>query len=270
MDGGRAPSRFLVGPEGVDPGKPLTSITNIAYIQAMRARQLSFDDHRHRTGHGGPRAGAGRPRGPRPVVYHVRRDTHPRECPAHVTLRVRGDVPSLRTRSLLRELRRSFAAACERGEFRVAHFSVQRDHLHLLVEAAGKPALGRGMKSISARVARAVNRVFLRTGPVLLGRYHMRALRTPREVRNALAYVLLNARKHWQQRTGTAPAVRLDEASSAGWFDGWSRRLQPSPLPNAPPPVASPRTWLLRVGWRRHGLLDPAEVPGGTRSKVAR
>ena len=228
----------------------------------MKARQLSFDDHRRRTGRGGPRAGAGRPRGPRPVVYHVRRDAHPRECPAHVTLRVRSDVPSLRTRSFLRELRRSFAAACERGEFRVAQFSVQRDHLHLVVEAAGKPALGRGMKSAAARVARAVNRVFSRTGPVLLGRYHVRALRTPREVRNALAYVLLNARKHWKQRTGSPPPVKLDEASSAGWFNGWTRSVQPSSPPNEPPPVSSPRTWLLSVGWRRYGLLDPAEVPG--------
>jgi REP element-mobilizing transposase RayT len=225
--------------------------------------QLSFDDHRRRVGRGGPRVGAGRPRGPRPVVYHVRRESHPRECPAHVTLRVRGDVPSLRSRSLLKELRSSFAAACERGEFRVAQFSVQRDHLHLVVEAAGKQALGRGMKSIAARVARAANRVFRRTGPVLLGRYHVRALRTPREVRNALAYVLLNARKHWKQRTGGAPPVKLDEASSGACFDGWNRKLQ-SQKEVAPAPVAPARSWLLRVGWRRHGLLDLSELPGVT------
>jgi hypothetical protein len=95
---------------------------------------------------------------------------------------------------------------------------------------------------------------------VLLGRYHVRALHTPREVRNALAYLLLNARKHWAQRRGFAPPVKLDEASSAAWFDGWSRLLQPPPAERSP--VAPPRSWLLRVGWRRHGLVDPAEVPG--------
>jgi REP element-mobilizing transposase RayT len=126
----------------------------------MRAVQLSFDDHRRRTGRGGPRPGAGRPRGRRPVVYHVRRESIPRECPAHITLRMQRDVPSLRRRAFVRELRRSFAAACERGDFRIAQFSIQRDHIHMLVEAADKRALGRGMKSISARVARAVNRVF--------------------------------------------------------------------------------------------------------------
>jgi REP-associated tyrosine transposase len=90
---------------------------------------------------------------------------------------------------------------------------------------------------------------------------HVRALRTPREVRNALAYVLLNARKHWKQRTGVAPPVRIDEASSGAWFSGWSRRRWPLSLRDASC-VATARTWLLRVGWQRHGLLDPAEVPG--------
>ncbi len=78
----------------------------------------------------------------------------------HVTVRMRRGVPSLRKQSLVRELRRSLAAACERGEFRVTHHSLQRDHVHLIVEASGKEALARGMKSVAARLARAVNRVF--------------------------------------------------------------------------------------------------------------
>jgi REP element-mobilizing transposase RayT len=164
----------------------------------------------------------------------------------------------------VREFRTSLREACERGEFRVCQYSIQRDHLHLVVEAEGKQALARGMKSVAARLARAVNRVFRRRGPVLFGRYHLRVLRTPREVRNALAYVLLNARKHWHQRYGTPPPTRLDIASSGAWFDGWKR----------PPPmfeerllrdVACPRTWLLTTGWRDHGLVDPAETPGPAR-----
>ena len=143
---------------------------------------------------------------------------------------------------------------------------MQRHHLHLLVEAAGKEALGRGMKAIGARVARAVHRAFGRTGGVLFGRYHLRILRTPREVRNAPAYVLLNARKHWTQRRGEAPPVVLDEASSGRWFQGWRReppgREPPGEARAGAREVARARTWLLVAGWRRHGLIDPAEVPG--------
>ncbi|MEN8160192.1 MAG: transposase [Myxococcota bacterium] len=182
-----------------------------------------------------------------------------------MTLRVRNDVPSLRSRRLVREVQRSLAEACERGEFRVAHYSLQRDHAHVIVEARGKEALARGMKSVGARLARAVNRVFARSGPVLDGRFHHRVLRTPREVRNALAYVLLNARRHFAKaRGGRRPPVRLDAASSARWFDGWKPawRGRLGPPGQVPREVAYARTWLLRVGWRRRGLVDPAEVPG--------
>ena len=217
-----------------------------------------------RRGRGGPRLGAGRPRGPRPRVHHVRRESVPRHAPCHVTVRVRKGIPSLRSRAFVREFRRTLRSASERGSFRVNHYSIQRDHVHMVIEAAGRRALGCGMKSISSRLAFAVNRVFGRRGRVLDGRYHVRVLRTPREVRNALAYVLLNARKHWKERRGTAPPVRLDEASSGRWFAGWKRSIGRDGGTD-PPEVARPRTWLLRRGWRRHGLIDPAEVPG-TRS----
>jgi REP element-mobilizing transposase RayT len=178
-----------------------------------------------------------------------------------VTLRVRRDVPSLRSRRFIREFQGSLREACSREGFRVCHYSIQGDHLHMLVEAAGKEALARGMKAVAARFARSVNRVFRRKGPALFGRYHLRALRTPREVRNALAYVLLNVRKHWRQRYGAPPPVRLDVASSGAWFDGW-KRWPPKVEVTGPRPVAPARFWLLREGWRRRGLVDPAEIPG--------
>jgi REP element-mobilizing transposase RayT len=177
-----------------------------------------------------------------------------------VTLKVRHGLPSLRAARFVREIERSFAEACERGRFRVAHYSIQPDHVHLIVEATGKHELACGMKSIAARVARAVNRVFRRRGPVLDDRYHHHTLRTPREVRNAIAYVLLNARRHLAKRKpATLPNAAIDPASSGRWFEGWR---QGSVETDGPPSVSSPRTWLLRLGWRRHGLIDPAEVPG--------
>src|SRR5262252_8495835 len=144
---------------------------------------------------GGRRAGAGRKPGLRSRVAHASRDRF-RRLPAHVTLRLRPNLPSLRTVAIVRELERSFAAGCARPGFRLVHYSLQGNHAHLIVEATNRDALGRGMKAVGSRLAYAVNRVTQHTGRVLADRYHLRLLPTPKEVRNALRYVLLNARHH--------------------------------------------------------------------------
>ena len=176
----------------------------------------------------------------------------------HVTLKVRPGLRTLRDVRIVRALEAAFRAVLQRADFRVVEYAIQGDHLHLLVEADDRRALARGMKAIGTRVARVVNRVLRRSGPVLRDRYHLRALRTPLEVRRALAYVVLNARKHLGRR---APHVgRVDPASSGPWFSGWREGVVA--LARSPAPVAQALTWVLRVGWRRHGLLDPSEVPG--------
>jgi hypothetical protein len=87
-------------------------------------------------------------------------------------------------------------------------------------------------------------------------------------VRIALRYVLLNARKHARARGAAEPATgpRFDPASSGRWFDGWADGSLPA---GDPPAVASAETWLLKAGWRRHGLLRSHEVPGGERAHRA-
>ena len=225
-------------------------------------RQLALDLRPPRRW-GGRRAGAGRKPGSSPRDPHRRRAALAARFPCHVTLRLCRGLPSIRSRRFVSELRRRLRPACERPRFRLVHYSIQADHLHLIVEASNSHDLARGMKSIGARVARAVNRVFGRRGAVLADRYHRRVLRTPREVRHALAYVLLNVRKHFEQRWGYTPAARLDEASSGLWFEGWRQRPREGPhAGSGPRDVAAPRTWLLAAGWRRHGLIDPTEVPG--------
>jgi REP element-mobilizing transposase RayT len=125
----------------------------------------------------------------------------------------------LRDERIVNALERTFGAACERASFRLAHYTIQRDHVHFIVEADGKHALSRGMQSIGARVARAVNRVLGRKGTVLRERFHLRILGTPREVRNALSYVLNNVRKHLgmrASRVGTLDPARRGVGSPAG------------------------------------------------------
>jgi len=230
----------------------------------MSDPQLSFEDLRIRRW-GGRRSGTGRPRMVHSRVAHRSRRPFGAAIQAHVTVRLHRGLPSLRSKRLVRELRRSLRAVREReGEFRVLHYALQRDHAHLIVEASDRGALASGMKAVGARLARAVNRVFERSGPVLDGRYHLRPLRTPREVRRALAYVLLNVRHHWWRRCGAVPPPRIDAASSGRWFVGWSA-LPPGHEACGEAEVSSARTWLVRVGWQRHGLIDPREIPGSRR-----
>ena len=229
-----------------------------------------------------PRSRPGRRPGPNPRVRHRSREPFARALPCHVTLKLRAGIPSLRQGPVVRALEAAFRRGCERGSFRLVHYSLQDDHAHLLVEASSREALGCGMKSLAARFAFAVNRGLGRRGRVLADRYHLRVLRTPREVRHALAYVLLNARRHLAKRLGrrgVPPPRGIDPASSGAWFDGWRREGAAAAfvLPDGARRVgpgrarematAAARTWLLRVGWRRHGLIDPAEVPGGQRQR---
>ena len=201
---------------------------------------------------GGRREGAGRKPGPgRRAVPHRRRVPHDRHCPAHVTLRACRALPSLRNRRLFTITRRALGAAST-ARFRVLHYSVQTDHLHLVVEADGPTAFERGVQGLAIRVAKAINRSLGRRGRVWGDRFHARLLRTPREVRNALVYVLQNLRKHLPVARG------LDPCSSARWFDGWRTRMPPVA---ESAPVARARTWLARVGWRRRGLIDIGEHP---------
>jgi len=144
------------------------------------------------------------------------------------------------------------------------HYSLQGNHAHLIVEARDRHALGRGMKAIAGRIARAVNCVARRRGKVFADRYHLRLLPTPREVHRAIRYVLLNARHHLAAAVARRTPACLDPASSARWFDGWNKMslAHGDGDGHTRSPVARARTWLLRFGWRRHGLLDPADVPG--------
>ncbi len=206
-------------------------------------------------GWGGKRKGAGRkPKGLVAGVAHVLRERISGREPLQVTLRLVDGLPSLRNVTLFSVLKEVFAVACERFGFRLVHFSVQGNHLHLIAEASGRRALSRGMKGLQVRLARALNRVWERRGRVFADRYHARVLKTPREVRNALVYVLQNAAKH-----AKATVASFDRFSSAPWFEGWD--VAPPALYAIHPPVAAPRTWLLRVGWRRYGLLSPREAP---------
>src|SRR5262249_24821045 len=200
----------------------------------------------------GGRRGAGRsPAGAAAAVPHGRRPSHEARHPVHVTLRVVRGMPSLRRAPLFQTVRNRLAAA-SRAAFRVVHFTVQRNHLHLLIEAETNRDLSRGVQGLAITIAKRINRLLGRRGRVWNDRYHGRALRTPRETRNALVYVLGNGRKHMQIGTG------VDPCSSGPWYSDWETSADPA---SGPPPIAAPRTRLLRIGWRRNGPIRLSDAP---------
>jgi REP element-mobilizing transposase RayT len=224
---------------------------------------------------GGRRDGAGRPRlAKRKSVAHRQRPALASRFPVHVSKKMQAGLPRLRGFELAVALKRAFVRGCRREDervvFRICQFSVQGNHIHLLCEAKDSASLARGIQGWSVRVARGINRHLSRTGQVFEDRYHEEILRSPRQVRHALCYVLQNARRHGS--TPPAWAGGVDPFSSAWHFDGWRDQRwrtglsPPRDLPDLPgPPVTSAKTWLLNVGWRRWGLIGPSEVPAAGR-----
>jgi REP element-mobilizing transposase RayT len=226
------------------------------FIMPPVYRQLTLDDARTPAGRGGWRPRAGRPRG-RTRVPHTTRERFAARHPLHVTLRVVDGLPSLRRKPVVAIVRDVLRLAGHHADFRVVEFNTLSNHLHLVVEAAGQAALARRMQGLMVRLARRLNKHLGRRGRLFAERYHARVLRTPREVRAVLQYVLCNARHH-----SPRPLSRywVDPYSSGPWFTGWREPIRIDPdwlraLRRQPRPTAQPTTWLLATGWRRHGHI---------------
>ena len=215
-----------------------------------------------RAQHGGSRAGAGRkPKGDRAGVPHDTRAAVAARFPVHVTVKLRQHLPPLRRRDAYAALRAAFTAGCDRNGFRLIHYAVLNDHLHFVVEATGRSALARGVQGLLVRIARTLNRLWQRHGRVFADRYHDHILRSPREVRNALRYVLGNAHKHAAEGRMLVVPQAIDTFTSAPWFDGFRETIVVRGLEAVVRPVTFAHTWLLTIGWRRHGLLSVSERP---------
>lgn len=185
-------------------------------------------------------------------VPHVTRAAHAERHPVHITMRRVALAPNLRAEVVYRVIERELVAVKAFG-VRVLHYSVQPDHLHLVVESHDAKALSRQMQRLFSRLARMVNRVANRRGSLFRDRHHRHELRTPTEVRRALVYVLFNTRKHQPSY------YAFDRCSSMRWFQAWSPERAPAPGHLEPPgpaaPVSEPRTWLAAKGWQRAGGL---------------
>jgi REP element-mobilizing transposase RayT len=224
--------------------------------------------------HGGKRKGAGRkPKGLRAGARHDSRPEIDEASVLHVVLRVVPEVGNLRRPALYRALRDASVTAAMRERIRIVHISVQRTHVHMLVEAVDKKGLARGMQGFQISAARNINTALgdkygRRRGKVFVDRYHLVVITSPTQARNVLSYVLNNWRKHGEDRH--EPRVRMVDPFSTGWsFGGW-KELGDQPFLWKPEQgfepmiVYRPRAWMLREGWERAGGggISARAVPG--------
>jgi hypothetical protein len=182
-------------------------------------------------------------------------------------LRVVREVGGLRRRRAYHAVRRALLTSFVRPDFRVAHVSIQRTHIHLICEADDASALTRGLRGFQVSAARRLNAAIAldrkqdkpRVGRVFPDVYYAEPLQTPRQVRNAICYVLNN----WRHHNEDHHRAQIDPYASGIFFDGWNG-VGPWPPPEGyePLPVMYPHTWLLATGWRKHRPIDPWETPG--------
>jgi REP element-mobilizing transposase RayT len=227
---------------------------------------------------GGKRRRAGRPpKGKRAGSPHKARPVHNKRHPVHVVLRVIRAVGNLRRRCVYQAIREATLTTALREDFRIVHLSIQRTHVHLLVEADHAKALARGMQGFQISAAKHLNAAISkgrpgprRRGVVFPDRYHAEVITSPRQARHALSYIMNNFRKHEEDRRAPMSEWQVDWFSSAAMFPGWAEYGDEAFLWRGPPTydpliVWQPRTWLLRAGWKKAGPISCREVPSAKR-----
>jgi putative transposase len=225
---------------------------------------------------GGKRKGAGRkPKGSRAGSPHKARPAVKPQHALHVTLRVVAEVGNMRKRSLYKAMRDATISAALRERIRIVHVSIQRTHVHLLVEAEDKQALARGMQGFQISAARNINTTLgdgnrRRRGRVFADRYHLEVITSPRQARHTLSYILSNWRRHKEDQQGLASTWLVDPFSSGISFPDWEELADKDlmwPIRETYDPlvVRRPQSWLLREGWKLAGSISAREVPGPRR-----
>ena len=224
---------------------------------------------------GGKRRGAGRPpKGARAGAPHKERPYLHARYPVHVVLRAVAAVGSLRRRRAYHAIREATLTAARREDFRIVHLSIQRNHVHLLVEANDKAALASGMQGFQISAAKHLNAAInkgrpgpRRRGAVFPDRYHAEIITSPTQARHTLRYILLNWRKHREDSVAPMSTWRIDWFSSAAMFPDWHEYgdeegfLWRGPPSYEPLQVRAPQTWLLRAGWKKIGSISCHDVP---------
>lgn len=200
-------------------------------------KQLNLNIYKGKKG--GRRPGSGRKRIHSKGVAHRTRESMNAKTPLHINFRYRTTI---RNKTNLRLLKRAILNSRSHG-LKIIHFSLQTNHVHLIVEATDNQTLSKGMRSLTITFAKRLKR-----GRVQIERYHLHVLRSLRETKNAVHYVLFNEQKH----SGLKKAY-VDQYSSLGLVKSLRKLAQEARMTvimrklNEMVSLDLPESWLARA-----------------------
>ena len=139
--------------------------------------------------------GAGRPAKHDRGIRHIARDEFNRLTVLHLTVKIDRAKAGLKNKQTLKLLWHAIKKARLKG-LKIIHYTLEFDHIHLLVEADNKAIVGTGMQSFGISLSKGINKIKGLSGQVFKTRYHFRKLKTPTEVKNVIHYILGNSIKH--------------------------------------------------------------------------
>lgn len=147
---------------------------------------------------------AGRPAKNDAGIRHTKRPDLTRPSSLHLTVKIEKSKANLKNKNVLAILKKAIFNARRQG-LKVIHYSLEYDHIHLIIEADNNRTLGKGMQAFGVTLAKAINRMRKVKGQVYKHRYHFRQITSSRQLKNVMTYIFNNGVKHKTSATALSP-----------------------------------------------------------------
>lgn len=132
-------------------------------------------------------------------IRHIERPRFNRPRSFHLTIKVKSNKADIQNKKILKALHHAIFRGRLKG-LKIVHYTLEFNHVHLLVEASCNRVMHSGMQALGISLAKAINRFKSLKGSVYKHRYHYRQISSPRDLKNVLHYIFHNGIKHKRTR----------------------------------------------------------------------
>jgi len=148
--------------------------------------------------------GAGRPALWDKGIRHTLRPRLKKASSLHLTIKVKKIKAEIKNKAVLNLLKRAISNARKQGLI-IIHYTLEYDHINLLIEADNNSTLAKGMQSLGVTLSKGINRLKKLKGAVYKHRYHFRQISSPSELKKVMSYIFNNGLKHKSARSLVNP-----------------------------------------------------------------